>query len=377
MKIESITLRQLNMRLRAPFETSFGVAQDRNILVVETCADGMVGWGEMTVMEGPYFNSETTGTAWHVMHDFIAPLIVGTTINHASEIPSLLQRIRGHEMTKGGVENSVWDIEAQELGVSLSSLVGGTRREIACGVSLGIQESASKLIATIERELTSGYQRIKLKIKPGTDVDYVAAARAAFPDIMLSVDANAAYTTADTAHLQKLDAYKLLMIEQPLWWNELFAHAQLQAQLDTAICLDECIQNARHAQAAIEMCACRIVNIKLGRVGGHSEAQRVHGVAQKYEVPVWCGGMLESGIGRAHNIAMSSLPGFTLPGDISASRRYWEEDIIEPEVEVSPMGTTVVPDTPGLGFTPRTKLIEALTVRKETWKPGVSVRVFR
>jgi O-succinylbenzoate synthase len=270
-------------------------------------------------------------------------------------------------MAKSGVENALWDAESRLKGVPLSKLLGGTLDEIASGVSLGIRESPQSLVRKVEEELRCGYQRIKLKIKPGKDLDYVAAVRKAFPEIRLSVDANSAYRLEDAEHLRKLDEFKLLMIEQPLSWDDIYSHSKLQAQFETAICLDECINNARHALSAIELKACRIINIKLGRVGGHSEARRVEQVCRTHSIPVWCGGMLETGIGRAHNIAMSTLAGFTLPGDVSASKRYWNEDIIEPEVEVSSRGTILVPKTPGIGFSVRRDRIEQLTVRTNNW----------
>ena len=368
MKIERITLREIHMKLKSPFETSFGVTHERRIILVEALADGLSGWGEVTVGETPHFNSETTETAWHVLNDFIIPNLLGKSVATASEIPHLIRGIRGHQMAKAGVENAFWDIEAQQKNLPLWKLLGGTQEEIACGVSLGIRESPEALVRRIEEELRSGYQRIKLKIKPGKDLEYVAAARGQFPKIRLSVDANSAYTLKDVAHLQKLDAFDLLMMEQPLAWDDIYSHATLQAQIKTPICLDECINNAQHAQSAIDVRACRIINIKLGRVGGHTEARSVHGVCSSRGIPVWCGGMLEAGIGRAHNIAMSTLPGFTLPGDVSASARYWDEDIIEPEVEVTPQGTIHVPTAPGLGYKVRRERIEKLTVRQKEWR---------
>lgn len=373
MQIEVIKLRELRMRLKAPFETSFGVTQDRRILLVEIIADGISGWGEVTAMETPSYNSETADTAWHVISDFLAPLLSGKVIDQPSDVVELFQGIRGHQMAKAGLENAIWDIKAQQKGVPLCRLLGGTLSEIQCGVSLGIRETPESLAQKVEDELRSGYQRIKLKIKPGKDLDFVAAVRRKFPEIMLSVDANSAYRLADAGHLRRLDEFNLIMIEQPLEWDDIYSHSQLQPQLRTAVCLDECINNAGHALAAIESGACRIINVKLGRVGGHTAAREVHDVCQKHSVPVWCGGMLESGIGRAHNIAMSTLPGFTLPGDVSASRRYWTEDLIEPEVEVSPRGTIRTPDGPGLGFTVRRDLIERLTVKTQSWRAPVRV----
>jgi len=367
MKIEKITLRELRMRLKTPFETSFGVTQERRILLVEMAVDGVSGWGEITSMESPLFNSETTDTAWHVISDYVAPMLIGKQVQTASELPALLTGFRGHEMAKAGVENALWDAEAQQKGVPLHILLGGTRQEISCGVSLGIRETPERLVSKVKEELDSGYQRIKLKIKPGKDIEFVAAVRKEFPVILLSVDANSAYELKDVSHLEKLDEFQLLMMEQPLQWDEIRGHAKLQAQIRTPICLDECITNARHAETAIELDACRIINIKLGRVGGHTSARQVHDVCRKHGIPVWCGGMLESGIGRAHNIAMSTQPGFTLPGDVSASQRYWHEDVIEPEVEVSRKGTIRVPQTPGLGFAVNRDFIESLTSRSRHW----------
>ena len=376
MKIEVITLREIRMRLKAPFETSFGVIQNRRILLVEVIADGISGWGEVTTGETPSYNPETTDTAWHVISDFIAPSLVGKSLAAASEFPILMNAIRGHEMAKAGVENAIWDAEARLKGIPLFKLLGGTRGEIACGVSLGIRENPQSLVKRVEEELRGGYQRIKLKIKPGKDLEYVRAVRKEYPEIQLSVDANSAYTIEDGVHLRKLDAFGLLMMEQPLDWDDIHAHAKLQAQVQTPICLDECIHNARHALSAIELQACRIINIKLGRVGGHTEARKVQEVCRKLSVPVWSGGMLESGIGRAHNIAMSTLPGFTLPGDVSASRRYWDEDIIEPEVEVTPRGTIQVSTVPGTGYRVRRDRVEALTVRSETFPANDRVSLF-
>jgi o-succinylbenzoate synthase len=367
MKIESITLRELQMRLNAPFETSFGISHQRRIILVEVVADGASGWGEVTASETPGYNSETTDTAWHIISDFVAPSLVGKTISRAADCLPMLSAIRGHQMAKSGVENALWDAEAILKGVPLSRLLGGTLEEIASGVSLGIRETPAALVNRVEEELRSGYQRIKLKIKPGKDLEFVAAVRKQFPGVLLSVDANSAYRLEDAAHLRKLDEFKLLMIEQPLHWDDIYAHSKLQSQIQTAICLDECVNNARHALAAIELKACRIINIKLGRVGGHGEAQRVEEVCRTHSIPVWCGGMLESGIGRAHNIAMSTLAGFTLPGDVSASKRYWNEDIIEPEVEVTPKGTIRVPQSPGIGYTVKRDRIEKLTVRTHNW----------
>jgi O-succinylbenzoate synthase len=368
MRVEAITLRKLKMRLKAPFETSFGVSDERSVILVELLADGLTGWSEITVHDGPFFNAETPVTAWHVARDFLAPLLLGKDISSAAELPSLFAYIRGHEMARAGLENALWDIEARQKGASLAKLLGGTRSEIPCGVSLGLQASPEVLLKKVATELAAGYQRIKLKIKPGKDLDYVRAVRAAHPNILLSADANSAYTLDDAEHLKRFDEFNLLMMEQPLWWDDIFSHAKLQKLIKTPLCLDESIRHARDAQAAIELGAARIINIKLGRVGGHSSAREIQALCFRRNVPAWCGGMLECGIGRAHNIAASSLPGYTLPGDVSASKRYWHEDIIEPEVEITPRGTICVSESPGLGYHVRRDLIDRLTVEKETWR---------
>ena len=365
MNIESIVLRQIQVKLKAPFETSFGKTWERRVVLVEVIADGLSGWGEVTAGEGPFYNSETTDTSWLILEKFIVPLVSAAKINSPGDIPDVLRVVRGHGMAKAALENALWDVEAQRRQVPLAKLLGGTRTEINCGVSIGIQDSPERLVAAAEREVGCGYQRIKIKIKPQKDLEYMAAVRKRFPGILLSVDANSAYNLQEVEHLKKFDDYRLLMMEQPLSWDDMYDHSLLQPQIKTAICLDESIHNSEHARAAIEMGACRIVNIKLGRVGGHSEAKKVEEASSSRNIPVWCGGMLETGVGRAHNIAMSSLAGFVLPGDVSASQRYWEEDIIEPEVEVSKTGTITIPTAPGLGYAVRTRRIEQLTLRKE------------
>ena len=373
MRIESITLRELEMRLKWPFETSFGVTQKRRVLLVEMIADGVTGWGEVTTGEAPYYNYETTDTAWLVISEFVVPLLIGKELSTASDVPQLINRIRGHQMAKAGVENALWDIEAQQKNLSLSKLLTGVREEIPCGVSLGIRETSQSLVEKVGEELSNGYQRVKMKIKPGKDLDFVAAVRKKFPTATLSVDANSAYSLNDVDHLRKFDDYDLLMMEQPLQWDDIYSHAKLQKHIKTALCLDECISHARHAEAAIELAACRIINIKVGRVGGHTEAKRVHDICLEHSIPVWCGGMLESGIGRAHNVAISTLPNFTLPGDVSASKRYWEEDIIDPEVEITPRGTIRVRQGSGIGYAVKREFVEHLTVKKQTWKTEVMV----
>ena len=366
MRIDAIILREIHMPLVRPFETSFGVTRNRRIVLAEIQSEGLTGWGECTAGERPFFSSESTDTAWQVMVNELGPMLAGESPEHGGECPKIFKAVRGNPMAKAALENAVWDLEAQREGVSLSSLIGGVRETITCGVSIGIQNSIPELLSVIERELDSGYQRIKLKCKPGWDVEVFERVRSRWPGILLSCDANSAYRLHDQDLLESFDAFDLLMIEQPLWHDDFYFHSVLQKRLNTPICLDESIRNRRDALAAIEMESCRIINIKLGRVGGFSEAIAVHNAALDRGIPVWCGGMLESGIGRAHNIALSTLEGFTLPGDVSASARYWTEDIIEPEVTVSAEGEIVVPDTPGRGYEVRADLIEKLTVRKET-----------
>ncbi|HEV2215404.1 MAG TPA: o-succinylbenzoate synthase [Terracidiphilus sp.] len=366
MKIDGILLRELHLPLVRPFETSFGVTRDRRILLAEVRSEGLTGWGECTVGEHPHFSGESTDTAWLVMLNELGPMLAAESPEHGGQCPRIFHKVRGNRMAKAALENAIWDLEAQREGIPLAQLLGGVRETIPCGVSIGIQSSIPELMSIIERELAAGYRRIKLKCKPGWDVEVFEKVRARWPEIMLSCDANSAYRLRDADHIVGFDDFDLLMIEQPLWHDDFYFHSMLQKRLNTAICLDESIRNRRDALAAIEMESCRIINIKLGRVGGFSEAIAVHNAAQERGIPVWCGGMLESGVGRAHNIALSSLENFSLPGDVSASARYWKEDIVEPEITVSPRGEITIPDSPGRGYEVRYDLIEQLTVRKET-----------
>jgi len=372
MKIEAITLREIRMPLVHFFETSFGRTTERRILLLTIHTDGPEGWGECVAGEDPFYSEESIDTAWYAIERYLAPSFLGKSISKGSEAPEMMARVRGHRMAKGALENALWDAEAQARQKPLWKLLGGSQKEIPCGVSIGIQNSHEQLLEKIEAELAAGYRRIKVKCKPGWDLEIFGKIRDRWPEILLSCDANSAYTLLQVDHLKKFDRFNLLMIEQPLWHDDFYFHAQLQQQLKTSLCLDEAIHTARDAQAAIELGSCRIINIKVGRVGGFSEAIAVHNIAEKNSIPVWCGGMLETGIGRSHNIALSTLKNFTLPGDASASKRYWKEDIIDPAVEVSSNGLITVPQTAGRGFQIKTDLIEKLTVRKQTLRAGVS-----
>lgn len=366
-RLDRVHLRQIRMPLVHFFETSFGRTYERDIILVEVFAGDQSGWGEVTAGENPFYNEEWTDSAWLLLKNYVAPRVLSHDLNAASDVARLTAHIRGHYMARGGFEAAVWDLEARLSQQPLWRLIGGgARREIPCGVSIGVQDSVDALLRKIETELRAGYQRIKMKIKPGWDVDVVAQVRHAFPNIQLMADANSAWTLAGADHLRQLDRFHLMMIEQPLAHDDIIDHARLQASLATPVCLDECIRTPRHAEQAIELNACRVINIKLGRVGGFSNAKQIHDTALQADIPVWCGGMLEAGIGRAHNIALATLPNFTLPGDVSASKRYWKRDIIEPAIEVSPTGTIAVRDSPGFGYAVDLDWIGHITVREET-----------
>src|SRR5215467_8141053 len=368
MKIEAITLREVHLPLVHFFETSFGRTYSRRILLVTVHSDGIEGWGESVVGEDPFYSSEWIDSAWPTLTQYLIPMLLGKDIHSGRECPALFAKVRGHRMAKAALENAVWDAEATQRKQPLWKLLGGTRSEIPCGVSIGIQDSPEQLLGKIETELAAGYRRIKVKVKPGWDLHILEKIRSRWADVTLSVDANSAYTLDEIEHLRKFDQFNLLMIEQPLWNDDINYHARLQKELRTAICLDESIVSVRSAAFAVETGACRIINVKVGRVGGFSEALKVHDLCHAHNIPVWCGGMLETGIGRAQNIALSSLQNFSLPGDVSASKRYWKEDIIDPEVEVSRQGMIAISDQPGTGYRIKTDLIEKLTVRKERLK---------
>lgn len=369
MIISAIELREINLPLIHFFETSFGRTTRRRIILARVIdADGAEGWGECTAGEGPFYSDEWAETAWPTLKEFLAPMVVGRDIASAAAVYDLMKSVRGHRMAKAAIETACCDLEAKRAGKPLWRHLGGVHEEISCGVSIGIQDTPELLLEKIHKEVTAGYQRIKIKIKPGWDLEIVRTVRDRFPEIQLMGDANSAYSLADMDLFKALDEFNLMMIEQPLAHDDIFDHAQLQKRIRTAVCLDESIKTAADAEHAIGLGACRIINLKLGRVGGHGQAKRVEAVAREKGISVWCGGMLESGIGRAHNIAMATLAGFTLPGDVSASARYWHEDIIEPPVTVSAKGTIKAPDKPGIGFEVDQARIEKLTVRFERIK---------
>ena len=363
MKIERIELFLCRLPLVQFFETSFGRSYDRTFVLIRVEGEGQEGWGESVAEANPYYSSETTDTVWHIIEGFIAPLVVGRTFEHPRDVYPALRRIRGHNMAKAGVEMAIWDLYARLQGQPLAKILGGTRDRIASGVSIGIQDSLDQLLEKIEKELAAGYQRIKIKIKPGWDIAAVERVRAKFGNIPLQVDANAAYSLGDSALLARLDPFDLLLIEQPLDYDDVMDHAVLQARIKTPVCLDESIHTVRIARDAIDAKACRIINIKPGRVGGHQASIELHDLCAAHGIPVWHGGMLESGIGRAHNIHLASLPNFSLPGDIAASKRYYQPDLIDPPIDIANDGTIAVPQGPGIGVNIVRERIEAATLR--------------
>lgn len=366
MKIEEIEMFHLRMPLRSAFETSFGRSLTRDCILLVIKADGLEGYGECVADWEPGYSSETVGTEWHILQEFILPQIVPTEFSVPSQFCQKVGWIRGHRMAKAGVEMALWDLYGKQEGKSLTRLLGGTRQRVEVGVSVGIQESPQKLVEVVEEYVAQGYRRVKLKIKPGRDVAEVQAVRQAFPNLYLQVDANSAYTLADAKKLKPLDDFNLLLIEQPLDEEDLWDHHYLQKEFRTPLCLDESILSRQHARHALEMEACRIINIKAGRVGGLSEAVAIHDLCRLSAVPVWCGGMLETGVGRASNLALASLPGFTLPGDISATDRYYEEDITQERFVLNADSTIDVPQKPGLGVTLDRRAVKKYQLRTFT-----------
>lgn len=361
INIEYVILRHLQMELKAPFTTSFGTFQRKELILVEVVdGDGVSGWGESVAFSAPWYSEETVKTNWHMLEDFLVPLALAEPIHHPEELSKRFSAIRQNNMAKAALEGAVWDLYAKRLGVPLSQALGGTKKDIEVGVSIGIQPTVADLLQVIERYVAQGYRRIKVKIKPGWDVDVIRDVRRAFPDVPLMADANSAYTLADADRLKALDEFGLMMIEQPLAADDLVDHARLQPLLQTPVCLDESIRSYDDARKALDLGSCRIINIKIGRVGGLGEAKRIHDLCAERGAPVWCGGMLEAGVGRAHNIAITTLENFTLPGDTAASSHYWERDIITPEVEVHG-GLIRVPNAPGIGYDVDRRQVERYT----------------
>src|SRR5262245_37225724 len=367
MRVERIELRGLRLPLRFPFETSFGRSESKEFLLVSVSADGVTGHAECVADVDPYYLPETNETVRHVVRDFLAPLLLSREVSSPREVPALFARVRGHEMAKASLEMAVWELWARRERAPLYRVLGGRGGEIASGVSIGLQKDPHALLEKVETEVAAGYRRVKIKIKPGKDRDLVAAIRERFPEVPLMVDANSAYTLADVALFQDLDAFDLMMVEQPLAWDDIVDHAVLQGRIRTPVCLDESIHSAGDARHALALGACRIVNIKVGRVGGFSSAIAIQDLCREKGAPVWCGGMLESGIGRLANVHLQTLPGFTLPGDTSASARYFEEDLVDPPVVVSPRGTIAVPEGPGIGHTIVWPRVEKATAFREVW----------
>ncbi len=372
MKIERIELRQIFLPYKKPFETSGWVEDGNYGIIAKVYSEGLTGWGESPAGKEPFYNEETTETAWSIMKDFLVPLLLDKEISRPEEVDPLFSPIRGNKIAKTALEFAIWDIAAKEAGISLSALLGGERKVIPVGVSIGIQKNMYSLLDAVEAYLKEGYQRIKIKIKPGYDIQPVKAVRKVFPDILFQADANSIYSLEDSEHLKELDEFDLLLIEQPLGHDDIFEHSKLQRKLSTAICLDESITSPAHASFALEIDACRIINIKPSRVGGITAARKIHDICFNKSVPVWCGGMLETGIGRTFNAALASLPGFVLPGDISANDRYFERDIVLNPFELNYDGTLNVPELPGCGAIVNEDFLETVTLRKfETSAKGV------
>lgn len=367
MKISKIELIEIGLPLVHFFETSFGRTYERRIILVcVTDTDGAQGWGEATCGETPSYCEEWTDSAWAVIEKILAPMVVGKEVENAAQIWDVMKRVRGNRMAKSAIETACWDLEAKKLNVPLWRHLGGVNREIACGVSIGIQDSIEQLFVKIQTELDAGYQRIKIKIAPHWDYEVIKRVREHFGSILLMGDANSAYTLDDIEKLKSLDEFELMMLEQPLPYDDIIDHAKLQREIKTPICLDEPIRSPEDARKAIELKSGKIINLKNGRVGGHTQSKQIEKICRENNIPLWCGGMLESGIGRAHNIAISTLAGYTMPGDVSASKRYWQEDIIEPMVEVTERGTIIAPEKAGIGFDVKRDRIDAVTVRKQT-----------
>jgi o-succinylbenzoate synthase len=368
MKIEKVDLKRLNMPLKAPFETSFGRLTFKDFMVVSVHGDGFTGYGESVSLPFPVYNEETTGTVSYMLEEFLIPQLLDNEINTPEDVSTLFHPIRRNNMAKAAIEGAVWDLFAKQKGITLAEALGGNKQEIDVGVSIGIEPSIEEVLSKVERFISEGYKKIKIKIKPGFDVEVIRAIREKFgDDVPLMADANSAYTLEDIEIIKALDQFNLMMIEQPLAHDDIIDHSLLQREISTPICLDESIHSVEDARKAIELGSCKIINIKTGRVGGLTEAKKVHDLCADKGIPVWCGGMLEAGIGRAHNIALTSLTNFTIPGDTSASDRYWEVDIVEPEVKLSAPGMLVVPSTPGIGYNINEEVLESFVIESKSF----------
>jgi len=366
--IERVELLLLRLPYVHFFETSFGREEEREFILVKVHSGGICGYGEVVADRSPLYSYETTSTAWSVLKDFLIPLVIEYSLSDPQAFHEEAKKYRGHPMAKAGLELALWDIQGKRDGKPLWKIYGGVKKEIPSGVSIGIQDSVSELLERIQSFIEEGYQRIKIKIKPGWDGEVLKEIRKTFPELALQADANGAYSLSDKETLKRLDEFNLLMLEQPFPPYDLWDHSRLQKELETPVCLDESIISVDSARKASEMKSCRIINIKVGRVGGIVESHKIHDFCQEKNIPVWCGGMLESGIGRAHNIHLATLPNFRLPNDLSASKRYYEEDLIEPQIEVSRTGTIRVPESPGIGVSPQEHRIERATLKREVIK---------
>lgn len=368
MQIKEVVLRHVKMKMRFNFTTSFGTIRDKEFILVEAKdANGISGWGESVAFSAPWYNEETLKTNWHILEDFLIPALLHKEFKHPDEVSAIFSRIRKNNMAKAAIEGAVWDAYAKQTGQSLAHALGGQKKEIEVGISIGIQKNTGELVSLIEKALADGYKRIKIKIKPGMDVQVIREVRNHFPDVPLMADANSAYCLNDIKQLKALDEYNLMMIEQPLAYDDIIDHAALQRQIETPICLDESIHSYEDVRKAIELGSCKIINVKIGRVGGLTEAKRIHDLCLEKGIPVWCGGMLEAGVGRAHNVAITTLTNFIMPGDTAASSRYWEKDIIIPEVTVH-NGMITVPGRSGIGYDVDLQAVKAFTVFEKVFK---------
>lgn len=367
MKIKKVILHRIRMTLKNPFSTSFGTMSEKDFFLIEVIDEfGNQGFGESSAFTSPWYTEETVKTTEHMLEDFLIPLILKTPINQPDEVSDRFLPIRRNQMAKAAIEGAIWDLYAKRQGMSLAKCIGGEKTTIDVGISIGIQPTARELLQVIEKALNDGYKRIKIKVKRGKDIETLKEIRHHFPTIPLMVDANSDYTLADLDHLKRFDEFQLMMIEQPLGHDDILQHAKLQKEIETPICLDESIYSLKDVETAIELNACKIINVKVSRVGGISEVRKINDYCRKANIPLWCGGMLDAGVGRAHNIAITSLNQFILPGDTSASNRYWHEDIIEPEVTMN-NGVIVVPDKPGIGYEINWPAVEKYRIEKKVY----------